>query len=412
MRHETLFKNQSGGVAILTGFALFLLILTMAVSIETGRAFLLRKKAVNALDGAVLAAAGVATSDASPQDLQNRAQAFFTANFPDGYLKSTTSPLVIVWDKSTKKIRSEMNLSLPLYFGGFLPIDHMNMHIFSETTRVVRSAEIALVLDHTGSLCDPDCSASDKIVEAVTLLFKRLKSLPTPADADTNPRVPQYSYIPFNHSVNINGVPHWKLSDSDFSDAVDLLPSAMGLTPVANDILTRMKNFPVIPDEPGGTNTSIGTWYGWRSLRTQAQDKNIFSKGLTVHRNPNVHPAPFPYDGIPPYDPNDPTFKFIIILTDGNNEFWVNGKPYTDFLANSDQKVFCDGIKSQGIEIFTIAFGIDKAVGKENLIRDIFRDCASDEKPDHYFEPDKDGTDLAKVFDRIADRISSLVITQ
>lgn len=405
MRHTRIIQDKQGGVAILTAIAIVLLILTMGVAIETGRAFLLRNKAVNALDGAVLAAASVATTRADPNEINQRAKDFFAANFPANYLGAIVPPVNVVYNSENRSLTSDLSMRLPLYFGAFLPIDEMQIDIFSQTSRVVRSAEIALVLDHTGSLCFPNCEPREKIIDAVETLFTTLRSLPRPEDLN-DPRLPQYSYIPFNHSVNVNGVPQYPASNPNYNAAVQLLPDAIGLTPDARRILDVMIDNKVQRDAQGGTNTSIGTWWGWRSLRTQDADKNRFV-GDSAHYDPDVHPAPFPYET--GYDPNDPTFKFMIILTDGNNEFFLNGNSRVDKVANFDQRVFCDGIKQQGITIFTIAFGVDAPANRLDDINAILQECATD--PSFAYRPAR-GEDLREIFEDIADRISSLVITE
>lgn len=416
MRIRNFREDQHGGVAILIGFAIVMLIISIAVGIETGRAFLLRNKAVNALDGAVIAAAAIATEDANITDLNTRATEFFKANFPANYLGSEiTQNVNIIYDEDTKKISSDLSLRLPLYFGGFLPIDNMNIKIFSETSRVVRNVEIALVMDHTASLCDPTCDPAINIRSAVQTLFETLESFPSPKTGDIH--APHYSYIPFNHSVKVNDDFYYSVVDpANYGPAEATLPNVMGLTANTDELLARMDSLPVDEDDtPGGTNTSIGTWWGWKTLRPtdkgDFEDESAHEIGDSVGspKHEDEHPLPFPYQT--GYNPNDPTFKFMIILTDGRNEYFYNGKGYADLVADQDQATFCTQIKAEGISIFTIPYGIEGTAAERAKVINIMRTCASDPKPNFFYNAPT-GTDLAAVFKRIADTISSLVITQ
>lgn len=108
--------------------------------------------------------------------------------------------------------------------------------------------------------------------------------------------------------------------------------------------------------------------------------------------------------------------KAMVLMTDGANSKLMNasngrhdvtpapnpGSPATQ--ANNYTSELCNNIKSNNIEIFTVAFNVT-----DNNIKSILKSCASD--ADHYFDA-TDTAGLMKSFQEIADALTNLYIAR
>lgn len=120
---------------------------------------------------------------------------------------------------------------------------------------------------------------------------------------------------------------------------------------------------------------------------------------------------------------NDPNvLKIVVLMTDGEfNTAYCNGVLSRDSTAgtnserincdapngsSSSQAVnVCNGMKNRGIIVYTVGFNL----GADQAARDVLTQCAS--SPSYFYEA-TNGADLRSAFQRIADRIGELRLTQ
>ncbi len=97
----------------------------------------------------------------------------------------------------------------------------------------------------------------------------------------------------------------------------------------------------------------------------------------------------------------DGTKKIAILLTDGVQTVSAHGNGGAVSIASANANIAesCAAMKADGVEIFTIAFGINDA-----YTRDLLKQCATAEP--NYFEPNAGG-DLDAVFEGIFDKLVS-----
>lgn len=152
-----------------------------------------------------------------------------------------------------------------------------------------------------------------------------------------------------------------------------------------------------------GTMIPVGMAWGWRVLSPEEP----FTEGA-------------------PYG-DDRTQKIMIVLTDGENQFWGgfdthNLSHYTahGYLAtgrlgtttrggstaalNAKTTTVCERIKAKGILLYTITFTV-----RNSATQTMMRNCAT--KPSMYFDSPSPG-DLDAVFDAIATDLSRLRISR
>lgn len=424
-RIKNLGRDQHGGVLIFIGLAISVLIISVGVAIDMGRVMLARSAAMSALDASVLGAAAVSGSDATPEEIEATAKQYFYANFPAGYLgvDSELTNLETTVDKANGAVEGNISLGLPTYFGNFLNVSNVEINLNSQVQRVAgdKNVEIALALDVTPSMCFNNlgeyslaaCSANKGKLKALRdSVATMVKDVEDAIASSGNKAEAYYSFVPFIHTVKIND----KVADDHFywskvtglEKKIDIsyLPTMRGLgrdgTKIVSDldgVIAKMKNF-------GGTNTAIGTYWAWLSLRQASVGKFI---GTSSHQDASKHPVELN---------NKDTFKIMIMLTDGSNTYLElnvdtnEWEPYHDVIADHDQTQLCKQIQKEGIEIFAIAFDVPNDADGDK-IRQIFRDdCAQESsKPKHYFEP-KTPDELKDVFKKIASYLIDLRITK
>jgi hypothetical protein len=96
--------------------------------------------------------------------------------------------------------------------------------------------------------------------------------------------------------------------------------------------------------------------------------------------------------------------KFLVLLTDGEQTepaFGANGnRKVSDGEKNLEK--LCDNVKATGITVITIAFALDDS-GTENRLKN----CSTDPNK-HFFEAE-DSNDLTKAFEQIKNQIASAI---
>jgi hypothetical protein len=202
-----------------------------------------------------------------------------------------------------------------------------------------------------------------------------------------------------------------------------------------NAVITKIRE--LTPWSRTGTMSSSGIAWAWRMLSPRW-------RGLWNHADPSL-----------PKDYNTPLMnKVVILLTDGENQFYRNATPpsgYTDTTwsdhsmwgrisegrlknasnvaitrrepegrqaVNSMTLSVCNSMKAQGIIIYTITFGLGASssvtncnygTGATNEAKKLFCQCATD--PSYYFDSPDNAT-LSKVFKQIGDSLGNLRISQ
>ncbi|MFN0107021.1 MAG: VWA domain-containing protein [Bryobacteraceae bacterium] len=167
-------ESRERGIAVmLTAMMLLFTIPAMGLAIDAGLMYVIRGRLTAACDAASLATArnlnmGLTLSEQTASAVV-RGNAFFSANFPTGYLGTTgTTPTITVaqTNLSTLTVTTSATSNSPLYF----------MRILGGTTAVAgavgkasrRDVNMMLVLDRSGSMSGQPCA--DMITAAKTFV--------------------------------------------------------------------------------------------------------------------------------------------------------------------------------------------------------------------------------------------------
>lgn len=412
------------------GLCIIMLLTFVGIAVDMGRYFLVRNKLLTALDAALLGAADIATNDRvnnNPQEIIDRGRQFFRANFPTGYLGTNISDenIIITVDTTTGTVAGEIQgAELPLVFGGIYGIGNtgasaptLDINVFSEVVREVGTQlEIALVLDYTPSMCfelgtgsmwgtsrvyNPSCPKFEELKTRTLSFINQIEEALESSNSDETKAY--YSYIPFSHSVRVDG----SLNNFNFcaDENKERLPSLAGLRddPASIEELVQSASVPT----EGGSNVATGMWWGWSSLRANAESVGLFS-GIS---GADIVPADL--EAV-----NDQEVqKIIILLTDGENEYpnrrcdnnfeILSGDSQgfqRDFVADDRLSQLCEGAKGEGIKIYAIAFDVPETSTTATLLRG----CAN---PGQYYNANNFAV-LETVFNDIANELIDLRITK
>lgn len=395
--------DEGGNPAIVFGFAIIPFLLAAGAAVDYGRGVVAKHELQVALDSAVLAAGSLRNAD--EQDRKELGKAFFEANF-DASAYSMTVPDDLI-SINENVVTADESVSVKTWFmqlAGLLDgtdTSGREMQVETQATALVPQvgkAEIALVLDYSGSM-DDDLNGVAKYITmrnaAKGLISTIVSGAPDPNDIS-------FSLVPFSYGVKaklmrkhmtdpsynkLNGSARvesclsgrkmnatldtepedgkrhrWQQDDLWYdkgsynadrtANCVDMLPMrelTSNTTDLNSDLDTWLPN--------GGTHISSGFQFGWHSI----SPNTVFDGGAT-------------YDKITHPDPEQRVLKAIVLLTDGAQTvpaYKENGAgqdnpetsdptwPMDKTNGESNLEDLCANAKATEIVVVTVAFDLD-----------------------------------------------------
>lgn len=424
--------DRRGNFAIIFALTITPIAIAAAASVDISRAYIVETRLKAALDAAALAV-GTA-SGLTNQQVQQIAQAYFDANYPEDVLGVPGT--VIVSDSQTT-VDISVKAQLPTVIMGLVGINSLEVGATSQVKRHGKKLEIVLVLDNTGSMNQGG---------RMTVLKQAAKDLiDTVAAAAVTPGDVRIAIVPFTTDVNV-GVANkdanwlkwswnlptqtctttgsganrkttctqdvrtvskssWKgcVVDRDENFDVSITAPVVGNSATlfpANEnntfnnqcslrpIVPFSTNWTMLKNEidamvaGGATNTTIGFVWGWQMLTNGAILSNAAapdSKSLE---------------------------KVMVYLTDGINTYdrggigTCNGSSACP-RVDARSELVCAGIRNAGITVYTVRL-ID---GNATLLRN----CATN--PSMYYSVST-ASELTNVFKSIAQALSNLRLSK
>ena len=461
-----LFAARGGNATVLAAFAVVPMMGGAGLAVDSGRAMMVENRMAKALDAAGLAAGRVLFAGEG----EVAARGYFDANFPAEFLGSRITDFHYSVDAAQEFVTVSATATVPTTFMKILGEQAVAVSARTVVERQNRGAELALVMDNTGSMrgggkMDAMKAAGQELVDIMFGDRARLDQLyvsVVPYTATVNVDADNWDWLDsgdrFHNSPDPFAPTAWKgcvearhASGRDEGDAppnVERLTSfyypanetdndwpevkeanhyqndgtgpnlgcGPAITPLTNakatvaDAIAEMQ-----PWHRGGTTSNLGLAWGWRTLSPRW-------RGLWGGETP----ASFPLDYDAPL-----MDKVVVILTDGVNQFWDNGhdgeprgSDYTaygrlqDFMPTAtdvDDVVptlndkfarACTDMKDRGVIVYTITFGSSAG---DAALRELYRSCASDNAA-YYHAPDNDT--LRQAFRSIGDKLSNLRIVE
>lgn len=392
-RVRSLRRSEEGSVAILVSVVMVVLLAIAGLSVDVGRTHSERSALQAAADAAALAGARLAS--ASESDRIETALRYFAANYQSPTKGSVTPVASVVGDA----VQVNATIVVPMRLAKLAGPKEMRVSVASSAARSSRGVELMFVLDVSGSM-----GGSGKIEALRTESVKLLETIYGGSETKANTWV---GVAPFSGRVNIasygagwmTGAPPSGVPDparlctglrSTMNEENDETPGAEPFPYFAGDEntcpgplaigLTAEKSTIKLALEslyPGhGASTNKGMAWGWRMLSPKW-------RGMWGNQS-----LPLDYDKSPG--------KVVVFMTDGENHPEQSGDPYTTLEANEQLLRECESMKSEGIEIYTVAFSMGTSLTA------IYGECAS--TPSHHFDAD-DADALAAAFSNMGDKI-------
>jgi len=294
------FSGQRGFVLVYMAIVTTCLLLFTGVAVDSGRAYLVKAQLTKAVDGAALGAARMLNTG------NPRAEAvrIFKANFPAGYLGTSTStdPTTdpgffssqVVQSSGVNIVTVNASAVLPTSFmrlGGFY---NVNVSSTGEATR--RMVDLSLVLDVSSSIASQWGAVHDASQTFIN------------AFDQANDRV---ALLTFGNGVSV----------------LDQMPSTRGFnkTTVMNDVPSTL---------PGGsTNMVEGLYRAWDELRSVPAGQQSGLRVIVLFTDGASNSVPANYDEAPGQGRALRTWDFPHTLPDPASQTWDS--PHIDGLYDT-----------------------------------------------------------------------------
>ncbi len=211
---QRLWHDQRGAVAFIVGFGILMLTGAVGVAVDVGRGQMAQTKLQNALDAAGLAAGASVTS----QDMEAEVMKYMNVNFAEGTLGATITNVTPTLSQAGKLLTVTATATMPTTFMNIFGHTNMQLRAETEVTRSSKGMELAMVLDITGSMCNPSCSGR---LDALKTASYDLLDILFGENEPTGDNL-WVGIVPFSMGVNIgNSHTDWLVPGSYTAPAVD-----------------------------------------------------------------------------------------------------------------------------------------------------------------------------------------------
>ena len=431
-RAVSLASDCRGSVASIIGLSIIPLMLTLGLAIDSGLSYAAHNKLQGALDAAALAAVRAASSEDG--DVLADARMFFDANYPSGFFNGEVTSFDPRFDEETGEVTISAEVELPVVFMRLAGKSGVKVAARTAAQQQLSGLELAMVLDITGSMGNPDPSGGTKI-EALKDASEILLNVIYGENETVNDV--SISVVPYNTQVNLGSDRTDLLTDFDAADFGDdgwmgcveartapadqddtppsLSPFNALLSPTGNpnghcqdnEVLPLTAEKSVIADHiddlgaEGFTFTNVGFTWGWRTISPRWQGVWGADSDPVDYDHPTIQKAIiFMTDGVAVMPKN--RYTAYGFLADG--QLGTTNKQQAESEINDRLLATCELAKEEGIEVYTVMFALNNPVVEQD-----YRACASSEE--HFFDA-PNGDVLEAAFEEIAGQLTSIRLTQ
>lgn len=406
-------RDNRGSIAIMFAASIIVLVMTIGLAIDGARAYNVSTRISAALDASALAAAKLLDDESfDDAEIQDRAHRFFAAQLQTMPITGVTmDTLAVAVDRAGGHVDVSVDVAVRTTLGQLAGISEFRLPRAARVTYKQKFIELAMVLDITGSMCQP-CSKIDGLKAAAREAVANL----------INPSVPhgytRVALLPYSASVNAgsyaaavsggastdgcvverNGA--HTVDDHEASGSHVLgasrpalnpkysCPSAT-ILPLTADRATLESKIDALTTG-GWTAGHIGLAWGWYVLSESWKDLWP-AESKPRHDDPNV-------------------IKVVLMMTDGEfNTSYLPGVGFNSSNVNQPNssphqaKRLCSNMKSENVIVYSVAFQAPPEA--ESLLRD----CATSSS--HYF-PASSNAELFAAFRTISERLAALRLSK
>ena len=444
----SVLRDRRGATAMMFAFMIVPIFASVGLAVDSSLGYLLKSRMSKSLDAAGLAAGRVALNE----DAEDIAWSYFTSNFSASGGSASVVREDFAFDLSPdgRFVTLSVVGDTPTLFMRIFGRDTMTVSARTRIERETTGMELALVLDNTGSMSQGGKFTAMRAAarDLIDILYGDESEIDNlwvsvvPFVATVNIGSSRTSWILPGDRVHTNPTSwansganrYWKgcvMARSYPRDVDDTPPSGsdrftsyrwpsgqssnrnytcgapiQSLTAIRSEINSAINAMAAAP-MAGGTTANEGLAWGWRTLSPRW-------RGLWGGSTP----ANLPLD----YDEPQMT-KVAVVLTDGQNQLVYNdytayGYPSalgysrtSDSVDMLDDRMteVCEAMKAEGIQIFTIMFGLTPGTTTHNQVAPLFRGCATN--PAMYYDA-VTNADLATAFRAIGGQLANLRIVE
>ena len=452
-----------GNVAMIFALTLIPLCFAAGAGLDYARAVVVRSNMSEAIDAAALAVGS--TQGLTTAQMQTMAQQYFTANYKAD--SSYGTPAAIVVTLGTQQITISVTNQMPTTLLSAVGINSLTVSASSKVVWGQLKLRVSLVLDNSGSMCDPDsnpCPTDTNPNTKINMLKTATANLLTMLKgAAVNAGDVTVAIVPFTFGVNVGTANKaaswltyapWVLAGSGYGSyqnryGQNCTKGSYGCNWVATDsdhstwsgcVMDRDQNydvqntlpttgttatlFPAAPgglySQPGFTSTNVGcptkligetdvlNSTGWTNLNNTVT--NMTAAGATNQAIGLAWGWMLMTPGSPIVDPGTlpaNTQQIIILLSDGLNtvDRWTGNGSGDDPGSDARMAQVCSNVKAAGITIYTVFVDLNGAQGNSAVLQS----CASD--AGKYFDLTSAGA-IVTAFNQIGQQITNLRVAQ
>lgn len=441
-------SDRSGNIGMLFAFMIIPVIGIIGFSVDYGRALEDRTALQSALDSAVLAAGREyqVSGDATKAEV-------VAADYFQTAMKGVDGVEIVEnkADTATSTMHFSAKVKVKTTFARMLGFEDVAVSSTSEAVLarggIDTNLEVSLMLDLTGSMCQP-CSKLADLKDASKDLVNIL------VQDDQGEHTSRVALVPFSHAVNAGayfeqatGVPqsaegHYSYPESCYKDGA-LKKSCEGKSKYWVDgheystCVVERDGSEKFTDAAPGAGDDDESFSGifdvaredadpvtsWTACRPVAEIKPLTSDKLELTDAIDDFQADgwtagqigtawawymlspkwndiWPAESRAAEYGNDETTKIAILMTDGDyNTSYISGNGS----SSSQAKKLCKNMKDEGITVYTVGFMVSNAAKK------LLEDCASTES--HFYDA-TDGEKLKLAFRSIAFKVAQLRLSK
>ena len=191
-------RSSRGNVAMIFALSLVPVSIAAGAGLDLSRALIVRARLAEALDSAGLAVG--ATSGLTTDQMKTLAQQYFNANYTAD--QSFGIPASVTVTTGTDNIALSTSVQMPTTLMNIVGINTLQVGYTSKVVWGQTKLWVSLVLDNTGSMCEPDnCAGTNNKITALKSATHSL--LTTLQNASANPGDVKVALVPFSKDVNV-----------------------------------------------------------------------------------------------------------------------------------------------------------------------------------------------------------------
>jgi Flp pilus assembly protein TadG len=403
-------KAQKGTVAITFALSILPVFAAAGAAVDFGRYLSINTQLHAALDAASIAAASA--SGKTNAQREQIGKDTFAANIEGG--AATGEPTTLTLKSDGTVIKGEAHTIMSTSLMAALGLTSVDVGVTNEVAiPIPRKAEVAFVLDYSGSMADP-AGGQVKYVAMRDAATKLIDTL-----SKNDPTKVKFALVPFSHHV-YTSLPNsyvsgkgnsgtWTGCTQDRFYPLNLSDA----TPNQSDDATKWGQ-PMAPDHAAwGCNGYINHHLAVQPLTNNFAVLKTQLAAMTPYSYTHVPlGVEFGYHVLSPNAPygegvsysDTTTSKFMVVLTDGAQTEPAWGPSGIRSVAQGDNNLeqICDNVKASGITVITLAYDLDDSSQRQRL-----QNCATD--PSSGFFVVSSGAELANAFTAITSAISAQV---